>query len=112
MALSSAEHRVVQAAAKGARNDRARDRRAAGGLVYRKVPVVVSTIETVDAAGAPLVLATSDAPNERGRYFRVTIDGGRWRCACAAFSALGGCHHVGHMAAQPSHSVPPGETRP
>ena len=77
-----------------------RGNRAAGGAVYRKVVVHVTLIKTVDPDGAPLVLATSDAPAERGRFFRLTSEGERWRCACATFRQLGGCHHTGHLAAQ------------
>ncbi len=78
----------------------ARGNRAAGGPTYRKVVVHVTLIKTVDPDGAPLVLATSDAPNERGRYFQLRVEQGRWRCACASFLSLGGCHHTGHLAAQ------------
>ncbi|CAA9264922.1 MAG: hypothetical protein AVDCRST_MAG77-2863 [uncultured Chloroflexi bacterium] len=73
--------------------------RRADGWGYRKVPINVQLVETVDAAGAPLVLATSDVPAEQGRYFRVVVEGGKWRCSCGAYKSLGGCHHVGHLAA-------------
>ena len=98
MALTSAEHRQLQTAKRVARNEHSRDNRAAGGPVYRKVPVHVTIITTVDQDGAPLTLATSDAPAERGRFFTLTPEGNRWRCACATFRQLGGCAHVGHLA--------------
>ena len=82
--------------------DHAQARRQVQDRHNRKVPVVVQVVETVDAAGAPLVLATSDVPSEQGRYFRVTLEGGKWRCSCGAFRSLGGCHHVGHLAATAS----------
>ena len=47
----------------------------------------------------PLVLATSDVPSESGRYIRLLMDAGTWRCSCGAFRSLDGCHHVGRMAA-------------
>jgi len=100
MALTAAEHRQIQTAKKAARNQFSREKRASGGPVYRKVPVVVGVLETVTVAGAPLMLVTSDAPNERGRYFEITVESGRWRCACGAFLSLGGCHHVGWLAQQ------------
>ena len=99
MPLSSAELQAVQRASKAARNQAASERRATG-FGYRKVRVAVQTIETTAPDGTPLVLATSDAPAEAGRYFRVTSEAGRWRCACGAFKSLGGCHHVGWLAQQ------------
>ena len=51
MPLSTAEHATVVLQTVQARTTRARERRAAGGLVYRKVPIVVSILETVDAEG-------------------------------------------------------------
>ena len=100
--LDSAPHQAISRQTKSARNAAGRERRGTGGLVYRKVPVVVSIIETTDADGGPLLLATSDAPNEAGRYFRVWRQGGRWKCRCSTHLALNGCHHVGHLAAQDS----------
>ena len=100
MPLSTAELQGVQRASKANRAAAARGNRAAGGPTYRKVVVHVTLIKTVDPDGAPLVLATSDAPNERGRYFQLRVEQGRWRCACATFRQLGGCAHVGHLAAQ------------
>lgn len=103
MPLTAAEHRSIQAATKAARADRARDRRASGGLVYRKVPVHVTLLDVPGMldplTGEQLRLATSDAANEAGRFFRIWRDGERWKCRCGAFLALGGCHHVGHMKA-------------
>ena len=98
MALSSQEHRAIQDERKTNRAAAARGNRTAGGAIYRKVPILVTIIRTVDQAGAPLTLATSDAPAERGRYFRLTSEGERWRCACATLRQLGGCAHVGHLA--------------
>jgi len=100
MPLSTAKLQAVQRASKANRAAAARGNRAAGGPTYRKVVVHVTIIKTVDSGGAPLVLATSDAPNERGRYFQLRVEQGRWRCACASFLSLGGCHHTGHLAAQ------------
>lgn len=101
MALTAAENRAILAATKAARADAARNRRASGGLVYRKVAVNVTVIELPDQldplTGERLRLATSDASNERGRYFRVWLEGGRWKCRCGAFLALNGCHHVGFL---------------
>jgi len=100
MPLSTAELQAVQRASKANRAAAARGNRAAGGPVYRKVVVHVTLIKTVDRDGAPLTLATSDAPAERGRFFALTVEGSRWRCACATFRQLGGCVHVGHLASQ------------
>ena len=105
MALTAHEHRQVQDATKSARAAQSRARRASGGPTYRKVPIVVSLLETMDAEGVPLLLATSDAPNERGRYFALRFERGRWTCRCASFQALGGCPHVGHVQAT-EHEVP------
>jgi len=105
MPLSTAELQAVQREQQRTRNAAAQARRG-DGFGFRKVPVAVMVMETVDAAGAPLVLATSDVPSEQGRYFRVTLEGGKWRCSCGAFRSLGGCHHVGHLAATASQQVP------
>ncbi len=96
--MDTQTHAQVKREMQQRRNAAGRTRRA-DGWGYRKVPIAVDVLETVDAAGAPLVLATSDVPSEQGRYFRVTVENGRWRCACGAFRSLGGCHHVGHLAA-------------
>ena len=100
MPLSTAELQAVQRASKANRTAAARGNRAAGGPVYRKVSIHVTIIRTVDQDGAPLLLATSDAPAEHGRFFALAVEGERWRCACATFRQLGGCAHVGHLASQ------------
>jgi len=99
--LTGAEHVAARRQVQDRRNAAAQARRG-DGFGFRKVPVAVMVMETVDAAGAPLVLATSDVPSEQGRYFRVTLEGGKWRCSCGAYRSLGGCHHVGHLAATAS----------
>src|SRR5688500_17480658 len=93
MTLSASEHAAMAVQTTRARASRARERRASGGLVYRKVPIVVTIIDVPDehdpTTGEHLRLATSDSPNEAGRFFRVWREGGRWHCRCAAFQALG-----------------------
>ena len=96
--MDSATHQRVQAETRQRRNAAARERRA-DGYGYRKVPIVVRVVDALDDAGAAIVLATSDVAAERGRYFLVVRDGGRWKCSCGLFRSVGGCHHVGHLAA-------------
>src|SRR6266542_2811093 len=98
MPLDSQAHIEIKRATQRRRTDAATERRASGGPVYRKVPIIVSLIETTDAAGAPLLLASSDLLTETGRYFRVAVERGRWVCSCGSFRQVGGCHHVGHLA--------------
>jgi hypothetical protein len=98
VALTSAEHAAMKRQAQDTRNAAGQERRG-NGWGYRKVPVHVEVIETTDAEGARLLLATSDTPAERGRYFAVSQESGRWRCSCGAFRSLNGCHHVGHLTA-------------
>ena len=109
MSLTAAENRAILNATRAARADRARERRAAGGPVYRKVAVTVSIIDVPDQrdplTGEHLHLATSDAANEAGRWFRVWLERGRWKCRCSAFLALGGCHHVGYLSAVSNDSA-------
>ncbi|CAA9272184.1 MAG: hypothetical protein AVDCRST_MAG77-3232 [uncultured Chloroflexi bacterium] len=102
--MDTQTHAQVKREAQQRRNAAARARRA-DGWGYRKVPIVVDVLETVDATGVPLVLATSDVPSEAGRYFRVVVEAGKWLCSCGAFRSLGGCHHVGHLAAT-RHEAP------
>src|SRR5688500_15952833 len=97
MALTSAEHDAVRAQTKRGRHAAAAERRAAG-WGYTKIKINVSIINTLDALGQPIVLATSDVPAERGRWFQLTRVGGRPACSCGAYRSLGGCHHVGHVA--------------
>jgi len=101
MTFTSAEHSAIRRQSQHQRADHARARRAAGAPVSRKVPVVVDVLETVD------LLVTSDASNERGRYFRVTVEGEQWRCSCSSFVTLGGCHYIGHLSSV-SNSTPEG----
>src|SRR5688500_18537678 len=97
--MEARTHAQIKRASQHSRADAARERRATAGLNYRKVPVVVQLLETTDPEGAALLLATSDAPNEEGRYFRLRFERGRWNCRCASFTALGGCAHVEHVQA-------------
>ncbi len=102
--MDAQTHREVQAQVRATRNAAAQERRA-NGWGYRKVPVNVTVIETTDAEGALLVLATSDTPAEKGRYFAVAQERGRWRCSCGAFRSLNGCHHAGYLTARDSVEV-------
>ena len=77
MALTAAEHRAIQAERKANRTAAARNNRAAGAHLYRKVHIHVTVIRTVDQDGAPVLLATSDAPAESGRYLRLSSQSGR-----------------------------------
>ena len=75
--MEASEHAQVTRDARALRTAAARDTRAAGGPIYRKVPIRVTIITTVDQDGAPLTLATSDAPGESGRYLRLSSQSGR-----------------------------------
>jgi len=91
----------------------------------RTLPISVTLVRTVAAAGAPLVLAMSNVSSEADRSFQLEYADGRWRCACGALRQLGGwaagrlgggphVRYVGHLAAadaegaccQPSASGP------
>ena len=100
--LSRKEHQATHRQAKRDRANGQREYRAAGGLVYTKHRPVVRVLTLQDErdpdSGEAMTVATSNASNEVGRFFRIWRgEGGRWRCGCACFSAIAACVHTGYL---------------
>lgn len=103
-ALTTLEHRAVAQETRSRRNVAGQERRAVG-LRYTKRPEVVTIVEADAPDGGTLLLATSDAVPEHGRYFQLERQAdGKWVCSCALFMNCGSCAHVGAAQARDQES--------
>jgi len=96
MPLDSRAQQTVKREHQRNRNAAGRERRA-NGMSYRKVAINVTVLDLRATLGK--VLASSDAPAEKGRWFEMEPKGERWECTCGLYRNCGSCHHSAHMAA-------------